>query len=151
MDSVLKSVRNGLYDLNHGTIAQWLEQVTHNHLVAGSNPAGPTIFQSLFFRITRLFECKRPASPIPVALFLQKNNSFCFSFFLNSNFFENLHDKTYIRLTNFGSFSTIIEYYTCLLLDFNPYRKSLLQSPLQSHAISWDWWHLGTLGKSLGR
>ena len=41
---ILKSGRMRLYYLNHGTIAQWLEQVTHNHLVAGSNPAGPTIF-----------------------------------------------------------------------------------------------------------
>ena len=27
-----------------GTVAQWLEQVTHNLLVAGSNPAGSTSF-----------------------------------------------------------------------------------------------------------
>lgn len=26
-----------------GLLAQWLEQGTHNPLVAGSNPAGPTI------------------------------------------------------------------------------------------------------------
>ena len=26
-----------------GPVAQWLEQGTHNPLVAGSNPAGPTI------------------------------------------------------------------------------------------------------------
>lgn len=30
-----------------GAIAQWLEQATHNRLVAGSNPAGPTIPFSL--------------------------------------------------------------------------------------------------------
>ena len=29
---------------HHGSLAQWLEQVTHNHLVAGSNPAGSTTF-----------------------------------------------------------------------------------------------------------
>ena len=28
---------------SNGTVAQWLEQVTHNLLVAGSNPAGSTI------------------------------------------------------------------------------------------------------------
>ena len=27
-----------------GPLAQWLEQATHNRLVAGSNPAGATIF-----------------------------------------------------------------------------------------------------------
>ena len=75
--------------------------------------------------------------------FTEKQLSCVFLFVLNLNFFENFHDKAYIRPTNFGSFSTIIEYYTCLLLDFNPYRKKPLQSPLQSHAISWDWWHLG--------
>ncbi len=26
----------------HGPVAQWLAQATHNRLVAGSNPAGPT-------------------------------------------------------------------------------------------------------------
>ena len=30
-------------DLAKGPVAQWLEQGTHNPLVAGSNPAGPTI------------------------------------------------------------------------------------------------------------
>ena len=29
-----------------GPIAQWLEQTTHNRLVGGSNPSGPTIFMS---------------------------------------------------------------------------------------------------------
>ena len=28
---------------NHGGVAQWLEQRAHNLLVAGSNPATPTI------------------------------------------------------------------------------------------------------------
>jgi hypothetical protein len=26
-----------------GPIAQWLEQATHNRLVGGSNPSGPTL------------------------------------------------------------------------------------------------------------
>ena len=30
----------------YGPIAQWLEQTTHNRLVGGSNPSGPTIFMS---------------------------------------------------------------------------------------------------------
>ncbi len=30
------------YSQNKGTVAQGLEQAAHNHLVAGSNPAGPT-------------------------------------------------------------------------------------------------------------
>ena len=77
---VLKSAGMRLYYLNHGTIAQWLEQVTHNHLVAGSNPAGPTIFQSLFFRITRIFECKLPVILIPDAFFYRKTAFLCFSF-----------------------------------------------------------------------
>ena len=29
-----------------GPVAQWLEQVTHNLLVAGSNPAGTTTYAS---------------------------------------------------------------------------------------------------------
>ena len=30
----------------YGPIAQWLEQTTHNRLVGGSNPSGPTIFMN---------------------------------------------------------------------------------------------------------
>ena len=30
-----------------GPIAQWLEQATHNRLVGGSNPSGPTIYTTL--------------------------------------------------------------------------------------------------------
>src|SRR5439155_21790879 len=30
------------YSLCRGPIAQWLEQATHNRLVPGSNPGGPT-------------------------------------------------------------------------------------------------------------
>ena len=33
----------------YGTVAQWLEQVTHNLLVAGSNPAGSTIYPVFIF------------------------------------------------------------------------------------------------------
>ncbi|CRH30861.1 hypothetical protein BN1182_CI_01130 [Pantoea ananatis] len=34
-----------LYNLRSiGPLAQWLEQATHNRLVAGSNPAGATRF-----------------------------------------------------------------------------------------------------------
>ena len=33
---------NGKIDFVQGAVAQWLEQATHNRLVAGSNPAGPT-------------------------------------------------------------------------------------------------------------
>ena len=29
--------------LSKGPVAQWLEQGTHNPLVAGSSPAGPTV------------------------------------------------------------------------------------------------------------
>ena len=32
---------NGKIDFVQGAVAQWLEQATHNRLVAGSNPAGP--------------------------------------------------------------------------------------------------------------
>lgn len=32
------------YTNSHGPIAQWLEQGTHNSLVPGSNPGGPTPF-----------------------------------------------------------------------------------------------------------
>ena len=31
----------------HGPLAQWLEQATHNRLVAGSSPAGATKYQRL--------------------------------------------------------------------------------------------------------
>lgn len=31
----------------HGPLAQWLEQATHNRLVAGSSPAGATRYQGL--------------------------------------------------------------------------------------------------------
>ena len=44
-----KGCENCPYDPRHefgsttiGTVAQWSEQVTHNNLVAGSIPAGPT-------------------------------------------------------------------------------------------------------------
>ena len=36
-----------------GLVAQWSEQATHNRLVAGSNPAGPTMLQ----RATVLCSC----------------------------------------------------------------------------------------------
>ena len=39
-----------------GTVAQWLEQLTHNLLVAGSSPAGPTTFPSHSFRISSLLK-----------------------------------------------------------------------------------------------
>ena len=40
-----------------GPVAQWLEQSTHNRLVAGSNPAGPTLFsyKPLLFRGLRIY------------------------------------------------------------------------------------------------
>ena len=47
-------------------------------------------------------------------------------------------------------FCTIIGYYTRLPLDFNPYRKKPLQSPLQSHAISRNWGHLGRVWEDKG-
>lgn len=33
-------------ELPVGPIAQWLEQATHNRLVLGSNPSGPTIYKA---------------------------------------------------------------------------------------------------------
>ena len=36
------NMRNKIRNALFGPVAQWLEQGTHNHLVAGSNPAGPT-------------------------------------------------------------------------------------------------------------
>jgi len=38
-------------------MAQWLAQATHNRLVVGSNPTGPTDFEenSLFSKKNRLF------------------------------------------------------------------------------------------------
>ena len=58
-NSILTRLTNNLYSLVvpivvgirnsdillKGLVAQWLEQSTHNRLAAGSNPAGPTIFQ----------------------------------------------------------------------------------------------------------
>ena len=41
-------VRFGIKDkASEGPIAQWLEQRTHNSLVPGSNPGGPTTFKAL--------------------------------------------------------------------------------------------------------
>ena len=34
-----------------GPIAQWLEQATHNRLVTGSSPVGPTIFFGLLIEV----------------------------------------------------------------------------------------------------
>ena len=36
-----------------GPIAQWLEQATHNRLVPGSNPGGPTKFRMATCRLAR--------------------------------------------------------------------------------------------------
>jgi aquaporin Z len=50
--SVLYSTENNSTDsffFPHGPIAQWLEQGTHNALVAGSNPAGPSFSKNLNF------------------------------------------------------------------------------------------------------
>ena len=33
---------------HHGPLAQWLEQATHNRLVAGSSPAGATKFSMTY-------------------------------------------------------------------------------------------------------
>jgi hypothetical protein len=38
-------------DRQKGPVAQWLAQATHNRLVAGSNPAGPTFALSGFFTL----------------------------------------------------------------------------------------------------
>ena len=45
-----------------GSLAQWLERRSHKPLVAGSNPAGSTIFYTL---IINEFELKQPHSHIP--------------------------------------------------------------------------------------
>jgi hypothetical protein len=39
--------RSGAIEALRGPVAQWLEPAAHNRLVAGSNPAGPTIFNNL--------------------------------------------------------------------------------------------------------
>jgi hypothetical protein len=41
----------GRYDFR-GPMAQWLAQATHNRLVAGSNPAGPTYIWGFIFALT---------------------------------------------------------------------------------------------------
>ena len=38
-----------------GAVAQWLEQGTHNPLVVGSNPPGPSFSASLTFSSTPVF------------------------------------------------------------------------------------------------
>ena len=39
----------GIFFSFFGAVAQWLEQGTHNPLVVGSNPTGPTLFIILDF------------------------------------------------------------------------------------------------------
>ena len=42
--------------LRHGPLAQWLEQATHNRLVAGSSPAGATKYiKDLDKKLSRSF------------------------------------------------------------------------------------------------
>ena len=60
--------------MNHGTLAQWLEQVTHNHLVAGSNPAGPTIFLPRF-RVLSEFKHDVPVRPDHAPTMYGEDNS----------------------------------------------------------------------------
>ena len=50
------------YDFGGGPIAQWLEQGTHNPLVPGSSPGGPTkskLEQELFKQRKRLADAER--------------------------------------------------------------------------------------------
>jgi hypothetical protein len=44
-------------EIYNGPVAQWLAQATHNRLVAGSNPAGPTFdaFSNARFILGGLF------------------------------------------------------------------------------------------------
>lgn len=52
--TVLKTVKEVLVRVRipssvpYGPIAQWLEHVAHNDLVAGSNPAWPTILGAVY-------------------------------------------------------------------------------------------------------
>ena len=41
-----------------GSIAQWLEQETHNFLAGGSNPSRPTIFKISPFKVSKTLNGK---------------------------------------------------------------------------------------------
>ncbi len=51
-----------------GPIAQWLEQATHNRLVGGSNPSGPTLLTQIPKSVCPLsvpfFACRRANAAI---------------------------------------------------------------------------------------
>ena len=71
----------------------------------------------------------------------------CFEYQLWKNYGIFVETKNPVFLFKKQQIHTIIEYYTRLPLDFNPYRKNPLQSPLLSHAISGVWDELGTVIK----
>ena len=131
----------------NGGLAQSVERWNHNPQVEGSSPPAATTSNSsqsddwLFFMFNfGIFLLKSAFSE----LFPNSSAVVCFSYRLWKNCGIFVETKNPVFPVQKTTNSHQQRYYTRLPLDFNPYRKKPLQSPLLSHAISYG-------GKILGR